>query len=152
MSEDPWKAFDELKDYPGKKPPLRRENKEEEESYEYDGWDKKPVVYNVDGQAKEFFTIRHLAAALNRSPVTIRSWENSGKLPKSPYRSPAPKKSSIQSKPKGKRLWTRAQIEGLLSVAKETGCIVDDKQSPPNKEFTAKATRLFVDLLQKDNQ
>lgn len=150
MSNDPWEAFDDLKDFPGNRTPVRRDNADDTEDTD-DEWAEKPVVYNFGGVAREFFTIRHLAAALSRSPVTIRSWENKGVLPKSPYRSPAPKKSSIQTKPKGKRLWTRAQIEGLLSVAKECGCIVDDNQSPPNSEFTEKASQLFVDLLEKDS-
>lgn len=151
---DPYKRFMELadKDYPGRLPPVNRK-KEEEKSDEVAEveWDSKPVVYNHGGKAREFFTIRHLAMALNRSPVTIRSWEKRGVLPKSPFRSPAPSGSPIQgNKPKGKRLWTREQIEGLLQIASKTGCIVDEKQSPPNAQFTSQASQLFTSILQKE--
>ena len=142
---------DLVKDYPGKLPPIQR-RKKEEETQESLRWDHKPVVYNYGGVAREFFTIRHLSAALGRSQVTIRSWENKGVLPKTPFRSPAPRQSAIQTKPKGKRLWTREQIEGLIKIAEETGCIIDDKQSPPNPQFTDKATQLFIQVREKEAQ
>lgn len=141
-----------MKDYPGKLPPVNRKKPKEKSVEEELEWDSNPVVYIYGGEAREFFTIGHLSTALGRAAVTIRSWEASGKLPKSPYRSPAPKRSAIQSKPKGKRLWTRAQIEGLLDIAGRTGCITDDKQSPPNKQFTEQATHLFIQLLNQEKE
>lgn len=153
---DPYAKFMELqeKDFPGRLPPVNRKNGDPEKDDSVDvQWDAKPVVYNYGGHAREFFTIGHLATALGRSPVTIRSWENKGVLPKSPFRSPSPKTSAIQGgKPKGKRLWTRSQIEGLLSIAAEEGCIVDEKQSPPTTNFTLRATDLFLEIREKETQ
>lgn len=156
MSDDPFKMFEDLgvKDWPGSKPPVNRPSLFEEvpRPKPEDAWDYKPVVFVYGGRSREFFTIRHLSAALNRSPVTIRGWENKGLLPKSPYRSPAPKRATLPDAgpPKGKRLWTRAQIEGLLRIAAQSGCIVDEKQSKPNEEFTLKATELFLTLMKEE--
>lgn len=153
MPDDPvLRSFEDLKDFPGSRKPINRSTDKVAPKVDTH-WADKPVVYIYSGQSREFFTIRHLSAALNRSPVTIRGWENRGLLPESPYRSPAPRRGTLPAAgaPKGKRLWTRSQIEGLLAIAKETGCIVDDKQSPPNKAFTLKSTELFLALLHKES-
>jgi hypothetical protein len=151
MSPHAHTSFDDLKNWPGRRAPVNRPAEGEEVSSDEDGWDTKPVVYIHGGQSREFFTISHLSHALNRSPVTIRSWENKGVLPKSPFRSPAPRRSTVGSTPKGKRLWTRDQIEGIIQIAKETGCILDEKQSPPNSKFTVQVTQLFIDIVQRES-
>lgn len=148
---DPFAAFDELT-YPGKREPANRPKPEVSAPPERH-WSDRPVIYIYDGQSREFFTISHLSEALNRASVTIRGWENKGLLPKTPFRSPAPRRSTLTTgAPKGKRLWTRAQIEGILRIAEETGCIVDEAQSPPNAQFTAQVTRLFVQLLEAEKK
>jgi hypothetical protein len=149
---DPFSTFEELRDWPGKKRPVNRpEASATVEPEGYDGWDKKPVVYVYGGTSREFFTIGHLADALGRSPVTIRSWESKGALPKSPYRSPRPRGESLPGKEsKGKRLWTRAQIEGIIRIARDEQVIFNNK--PPTQRFTQRVADLFRELIQMEKK
>jgi hypothetical protein len=135
-------------DWPGKRKPVNRDLgapvKEEPE-----GWDDKPVMYMYKGQQKEFFTISHLAAALGKSPVTIRSWENKGFLPRSSYRSPRPRRETLPGTArKGKRLWTREQILGILDIASKEGVILNGK--PPTPRFYKRVLALFHTLEESD--
>lgn len=144
---DPYAAFDSLA-YPGGKPPANRPNPTPEPPTDGSaGWDENPVHYLMGGEEREFFTIKHLAAALGRQPVTIRSWENRGVLPKSPFRSPPPSVApTFGSVPRGRRLWTRQQIEGILAICRECRVITDPHQKPPSPEFTQKTTNLFLQI------
>ena len=150
MSADPFSTFDDLKDWPGKKRPVNRPAEvATPESGCYDGWDKKPVVYIHGGVSQEFFTIGHLADALGRSPVTIRSWESKGLLPKSPYRSPRPRGETLPGRrSSGKRLWTRDQIEGIIRIARDEQVIFNEK--PPTRRFAIRVSELFRDLLTRE--
>ena len=138
-----------VKDFPGKRAPVNRPSVSAPEQDVY-RWDANPKTILHNGVAKEFFTIGHLADALNRATVTIRSWEKKGVLPKSPFRSPPPRVSTVNGEPKGKRLWTRSQIEGIVQIATEEGCIVDEKQSPPTEKFTVKVQELFNRVLKEE--
>ena len=136
--EDPSAA------YPGKRKPklrsIKRVAKEDKPP-----WDANPVYYMVKGERMEFFTIRHLAAALDYSQQSIRAWENQSLLAKSPFRSPKPRKPTIGGRnTKGKRLWTRAQIEGILRIAKEEGVILNKK--PPTPRFARRVHQLFTEV------
>ena len=148
MISDPLlKRFEDL-NYPGKRVPINR--KEEPAPVEPQGWDENPVHYKFKGVDREFFTISHFAAALGKAPVTIRSWENKGLLPRSPYRSPRPRRGSIPGiAAKGKRLWTREQIEGTLRIASEEKVILNGKT--PTKRFAQRVTELYISLSQKDS-
>lgn len=113
-------------------------------------WDEKPLQYVMGGVEREFFTISHLATALGRSVVTIRSWENKGLLPKTPYRSPRPRGKTLPDKqPKGKRLWTREQVNGILMIARDEQVILNGK--PPTEHFAKRVLDLFRTILTKDN-
>lgn len=140
--EDPTRE----KNYPGKRmPKLRSIKRPAVQADEKPPWDDTPVYYMVNGERCEFFTIRHLAAALDYSQQSIRAWENSGLLAKSPYRSPKPRKPTIGGRnTKGKRLWTREQIEGILHIAQEEGVIVN--KQPPTKAFARRVAVLFREL------
>lgn len=73
-------------------------------------WDKRPkTVAKYPGV--EFFTIGDLARALNRQPVTIRSWEAKGLMPPAKYRK------------KDRRLYTRRQVEGLMEICERFGVL-----------------------------
>lgn len=147
---DPFEKF--MPDFPGKRRPLNRPDVTPSGQDEF-RWDENPKTILHNGVAKEFFTIGHLALALNRATVTIRSWEKKGVLPRSPFRSPPPRVSTVNGEPKGKRLWTRSQIEGIVQIAKEEGCIVDEKQSPPTEKFTTRVQTLFNEIrIQETNK
>lgn len=131
---------------PGKRQPVNRPTEDAEPA---PAWDKNPITYKVKGQDREFFTISALAVALNRAPVTLRSWENKGLLPASRYRAPKPKRETIPgATPKGKRLWTRQQIEGILTIARQEGVILNGK--PPSPKFAQRVSHYFQQLLEQD--
>jgi hypothetical protein len=147
MNDPLLDRFSDL-NYPGKRAPVNRSKTIEEQVPA--SWDEKPLKYMVQGQEKEFFTISHLASALNRSVVTIRSWENKGLIPKTPYRSPRPRGETLPGTPrKGRRLWTREQILGILNIAQEEKVILNGK--PPTKRFHDRVLGLFTSLSQKDS-
>lgn len=140
--------FSDLRPFPGKREPVNRSAPAVDTSPQV--WDEKPTFYTYKGVSTEFFTISNLAVALGRKPVTIRSWENKGLLPKSPYRSPRPQRGSIPGKEvKGRRLWTRPQIEGIMKIAREEQVIFNGK--PPTPAFARKVSNLFITLQQEDN-
>lgn len=75
----------------------------------------KPKVFNIGGVPTEFFTVGQLAAALNRSPVTVRKWERFGYLPVASFRTPG------NVREKARRLYSRAQLEIIVSIAADEG-------------------------------
>jgi hypothetical protein len=148
VTEDP--AMEHFADLlPGKRAPVNRDAAESTE-LGAEGWDEKPIKYMFKGGEREFFTISHLAAALGKSVVTIRSWEQKGVMPPTPYRSPRPRGGMLPGKPtKGKRLWTREQIKGILEIAESEGVILNGK--PPTKHFAQTVLEFYRTLLAKDN-
>ena len=71
-------------------------------------------IYTLNGRDVEFYTIGQLAAALGRKSGTLRKWESQGVIPK-PYWLPA-------KDPRGvRRLYSRAQAEGIIRIANATG-------------------------------
>lgn len=129
---------------PGRRKPANRDKPKPEAPV----WDDKPVKYMVGTEEREFFTIRHVAVAFGRSVQTIRAWENQGVLPKSPYRSPKPRKETVPGVAvKGRRLWTREQIVGMIRIAQEMGVIFDQPKGgrgkPPSKAYAVRVNELF---------
>jgi hypothetical protein len=145
-------AVQAAKDYPGGKVPVNRAEKSESDYESASAWDSDPVQYPYKGGMRDFFTIGHLAKALGRSTVTIRAWESRGVLPTSDYRGPRPRTTpNFGSTPRGKRLWTREQVEGILRIAEEERVITDPHQKPPNTRFTTRVTELFLRLRAKED-
>lgn len=110
---------DEGPDYPGKTAPRNRGRVLDNVSHE---WLKslRSYDYLVNGVQQKFYTIGSLASALNRKPVTIRSWEAKGWLPSASFRTPTPKSGSIPGKAvKGRRLYSEAQLVFLVEAAME---------------------------------
>jgi hypothetical protein len=106
-----------------------RKRKKAEPEYVPPSWDSSPIVKTFKGHDREFFTIGALAAALGRKPVTIRLWEDQGRLPMSRFRTPAPQRSSIPGKSaEGRRLYTREQVEAVIAAAEKTG-VTDPKNN-----------------------
>lgn len=104
-------------------------------------WDAKPVRKTIAGKTYEFFTLGALAQALGRKPVTIRSWELAGQFPKARYRSGGDPQFQ-------KRLYTRAQVEGVVRIAKEEGIFNITRAIPfHTTKFTEKVVALWKEPL-----
>lgn len=101
-----------------------------------DEWDKHPTVKMLRGVRTEFFTVGDLAAALGRTPVTIRSWEDKGWLPHATFRTETPKGTQVPGKKvKGRRLYTRSQIEVVLAAAAKHGVMENGGKNARWKAF-----------------
>lgn len=138
------KLFGDL-DYPGRRKPKNRV-KAAPVVVDTPLWDAKPLYYHVGGVKQEFFVISHLARALGYSVQSIRAWEDRGLLPRSPYRSPRTRgKIGGSGTNKGKRLWTRAQIEAILALARKHRVILN--KEPPTRDFARDVAQEFQRLL-----
>jgi hypothetical protein len=136
-------AFADVQEYyPGSRRPIvRHPNRTESSMPDPDRWDAKPKVLKVKGEDVEFFTIGQLGLALGgRKPVTIRKWERTGVIPKPTFRKPS-------EDPRGqRRLYTRAQVEGMVRIATEEGIL--DRHAKPitQTDFTERVIALFREL------
>jgi hypothetical protein len=128
--------------YPGSKRPLvRHPNRTDEPRPDPGRWDAKPKMLKVGGEEREFFTVGQLAQALGRQAVTIRNWERTGVIPKPTFRKPS-------QDPRGaRRLYTRAQVEGIVKIAKEEGLLRGDYRPIGDTQFTARVVALFKELV-----
>jgi len=149
VSDDPAiKGFGDL-DYPGRRKPINRDRPAPEA--ETPVWDAKPVYYFVAGVNQEFFLISAVARALDYSVQSIRAWETAGLLPNTPFRSPRAKGMMAGGRSnKGRRLWTREQVEGILRLARKHGVILPDRRGikhPPTPAFAKEVARLFNELV-----
>jgi hypothetical protein len=126
-------------DFPGTRPlraQVEAEQRTKKIAEETPRWDSKPIFKLVKGERVEFFTVGDLAAALNRRPVTIRSWESKGWLPISGYRTRSPQSAQIPDKAtKGRRLYTRRQIEIVIEAAAASGVDGGNLRSVDWKKF-----------------
>jgi hypothetical protein len=133
--------------YPGSTRPLvRHHNRLNTETapsaVDPGAWDAKPRKYVVGGVETEFFTVGDLATALGRRPVTIRKWEREGIIPKSTYQSTG-KDGDVRGR---RRLYTRAQVEGMVRIAHEEGVLVSHQKPIKGTQFTARVIDLFQRL------
>lgn len=95
--------------------------------------------FPVGNGTVELFTISQLAEALNRRPVTIRTWEQKGIIPKATYVKPG-----INKDPRGRRrLYSRAQVEALVTIAAEEGLLADVHKQISKTQFQRKALDAF---------
>jgi hypothetical protein len=98
-----------------------------------------PRVYRVGGKNVEFFTMGQLAAALHRKPVTLRRWESEGIIPVPRFTSPG-NDGDVRGK---RRLYTRAQIEGMVAIATQEGLMDDSNTGIRKTKFTQLVVALF---------
>jgi len=121
------KAFEGLEYKPGSRQKRRTESAtpKKRRVVEEDAWDANPIMKTLGGQEVEVFTIGSLAKALEKSIISIRSWEKKGYLPRAPYRLRS--KTLNGQKVSGNRVYTRRLIEiaveefskrGLLGTAR----------------------------------
>lgn len=131
--------------YPGSRKPLVRHpnrHHDAEERPDPDRWDAKPQVHKIAGEATELFTVGQLAQALGRRPVTIRTWERNKTLPNATVQLPG-RNQDVRGR---RRLYTRAQIEGLVKIAQEEGLLNGDRRSIRATDFTRRSFDLFRGL------
>lgn len=103
-------------------------------------WDDKPRLVSIKGQQTECFTVGHLARALDRQPGTIRKWEREGVIPKPTFR-------LRSDDPRGtRRLYTRAQVEGIVRIAADEGVLVSHQKPIKDTRFTERVVALFKAL------
>lgn len=117
MNDPKYSIFNDLPDWPGNTPPKNRQGvkRAPQATDRFNGARSK--VYRIKGVDREFFTVGELARALQRKPVTVRSWENRGWIPRVKYRTPAPAGTQIPGKPtKGRRLYSLEQVEFLVEA------------------------------------
>lgn len=77
----------------------------------------RPKIFNIQGTPTEFYSVGQLAAALRRSPVTIRKWERLGYIPVAQFRTPG------NVRQKARRLYSRAQLETIVTIAADEGLL-----------------------------
>jgi hypothetical protein len=100
-------------------------------------WDHRPKRLLIQGVPTECFPIGALAKALNRQPVTIRSWELKGVMPKARIRDS-----------RGRRWYTRRQVEGLIIIAKSEGVLdFDVRPDRIPDSFTERVIQLWKEPL-----
>jgi Cft2 family RNA processing exonuclease len=117
MSDPLLSMLGDLPDFPGNTPPKNRSGAKSRPMADEELNGARGKVYRIKGEDIEMFTVGELARAISRRPVTVREWERRGWIPKSNYRTPAPKASQIPGKPaKGRRLYTRDQVEFLVKA------------------------------------
>ena len=148
---NPAEKFMEGLDYPGRKKPMNRSVQAVQTDTQL--WDARPVYYLVGGKRQEFFLISHLAKALDYSVQSIRAWEAQGLLARTPFRSPRTKGMVAGGRSnKGRRLWTREQVEGIVRLAKKHKVIFPDRKGvkhPPTPAFAREVGELFSSLTSK---
>jgi hypothetical protein len=153
MTDSLQSLFGNIQDeyYPGSKQ-KRRESREAHqervseqraEAKENAPWDARPWSKHVrfsDGREMdlEMFPIGALAKALHRDSVTLRAWIRKGWLPKAKYLTPPVAGTRGNA---GRRLWSRAQVEGIVSIAQEEGLLND---SPPRIQRTKFTERVMA--------
>jgi hypothetical protein len=103
----------------------------------YNRWDEQPHYKKIDGFWREFFGIGHLSEALGRAPKTLYKWEEKGFLPAATF------VLNGTSKNGRRRLYTRAQIEGLISIARDTGILTGNARFIGQTSFPSRSAQLF---------
>lgn len=113
--------FGDLPDFPGRKPPKNRSASKKEKDDDPFRF-LRSTTYVVRGESIAFYTVGELAKALGRKPGTIRAWESRGYIPTPTFRTPPPDMAQIPGKtPKGRRLYSKKQVELLIYSVKHFG-------------------------------
>lgn len=113
-------------------------------------WDTHPLRKMIYGKEVEFFAVGQLGMALGLKPGTVRSWEDKGWIPRPPLRGPKPNWAGLPNKSlKGRRLWTRDMVVGIVRIAHEEKVIGPRKgrRSIPNTQFTQRVVALYEQVM-----
>lgn len=133
--------------YPGSK--MKREvNHVKPETEEPEVVWPKGRILTIQGYEVECFTTGQLAELLGgRSAVTIRTWESEKILPKSGYSLPG-KGGDVRGR---RRYYTRAQVSGLIDIAREEGILYPGPRIFVNRtRFKERAREYFLDLRKRN--
>lgn len=85
--------------------------------------------YLIQGVATKCYTVGALCKVLERKPVTIRSWETKGLMPKPKIRTAPPASTTIPGKTlRGRRLYTYNQMVFLIEAYERFK--LDDPKGP----------------------
>ncbi|MEU4534306.1 MerR family transcriptional regulator [Streptosporangium sp. NPDC023825] len=95
-------------------------------------------TYLVGGRKTELYTIGQLATMLGRSPVTLRAWERKGHIP------PTPLRRNFEGTRGGRRLYTKAQVLGIVHAARITGVFLMYTAPRIPKEFREECDKYFT--------
>ena len=112
--DDDAGKLSDIPDYPGGTPPKNRKDSPSQDTVLGADDLRRGKVYRVGGELRTFYPIGELAKVLGRKPVTIRMWERNGWIPQANYRTPPPRGEQLSGEPKGRRLYSREQVEFLL--------------------------------------
>jgi len=116
-------SFADLEYKPGSKQKRRVESAtpKKRRVVEEDAWDVNPIMKTLGGVEVEVFTIGSMAKALEKSIISIRSWEKKGYLPRAPYRLRS--KTLNGKKVSGNRVYTRQLIEIAVEEFRKRGLL-----------------------------
>lgn len=140
---------------PGSRPRVQHEKKERAKPAPRP-WDAHPRKLRVDGREMELFESKALCNALGINYEQLKHWERRGYLPKTNLRLPRKSRGPADVSPQlrnhgggeipGRRLYTRAFIEGCVRLAKEHGL---DKPGtvPGSTGFPDAARDLYYDTM-----
>lgn len=99
-------------------------------------------TYTINGKPVELFTISDVAEVLNRKPVTIRKWEERKVIPPATFAKPG----AGGDKRGRRRLYSRAQVEALVTIADAEGILHNPHAQISQTNFKAKVWAEFKRL------
>lgn len=126
---DPFDLFSNpsiaIKDFPGNTKPRNRGGAKEPAPLPTDRLSLlnslKAKEYSIKGVDTKCYDIGDIAKVLGKKPVTIRSWESKGWMPAPKLRTRPPQGEHFTGKPpKGRRLYTRNQVEYLVHAFEQS--------------------------------
>lgn len=103
-------------------------------------WEELGHQYVNNGRRVTLYPISALAMALERSPYTIRHWDQAGHLP------PPNNYTDSHSEHGRRRLYTHAEISGLQQIAATEGLLFGKKVFVGKTNFRVRAQALLDEL------
>lgn len=138
MSDEIDKMFSDLDNYyPGSKRKRREKTtKKTRQSKEDSDWTSSAVFKKLpDGRLFEFYQVSAIAQALGRPLVTVKYWIKNGYLPPAPYRL-GDNTNKHGETVRGRRLYSRAQIQKLVEIFGKAGYLDKDRINWPDQQLT----------------
>ena len=123
--------------YPGSKKKRRETKPKNKRAVKDDSdWASNAVFKKLPpGELHEFYQVGALAQALGRPLVTIRYWIKQEYIPQAPYRL-SDKETKNGEKMRGRRLYSRAQIDAIVELFGKAGLLDKTRIQWPNQQLT----------------